>query len=105
VIPHPGDLAWADGRLALPAGAVTAAWSHSSNGFTLTVSDSGRSTRGVIALPRLGADRVVYVNGAKAWDGRDFLGAAGVAAAAQDTTYVYFYGVRPGTHTFTWRTA
>ena len=74
VIPHPGDLAWADGRLTFPAGAVTVAWQHTATAFTLTVTDNGAGTRGVVALPR------------------------------PDGSYVYHYGVSPGTHTFTWRT-
>jgi hypothetical protein len=104
VIPHPGNLVWADGRLTMPAGAVVAAWRHARAGFVLTVTDRGAGTGGVIALPRFGADRVVYVNGVKAWNGTRFLGARGIEGADQNSTYIYFRGVAPGIRTFDWRT-
>jgi hypothetical protein len=104
VIPHPGGLAWADGRLSLPAGALTAAWRHTRKGFTLSVIDHGAGTSGIVAVPRLGANRVIYVNGVEAWNGRRLLGAPGIRSADQDAAYVYFRGVRSGHRSFAWRT-
>ena len=105
VIPHPGDLTWVNGRLTMPAGAVTASWSRADGGFTLSVADNGAGTSGVVALPRLGANRIVFVNGVEAWNGTKFVGAPGVASADQDGTYVYFRGVQPGSRTFAWTAA
>ena len=104
VIPHPGNLTWADGRLTMPAGTVAVSWRHARNGFALSVTDRGAGTSGVVAVPRFGARRVVYVNGIKAWNGTRFLRARGIETADQDGTYIYFRGVAPGNHTFTWRT-
>jgi hypothetical protein len=104
VIPHPGDLSWVDGQLTMPAGPVVAAWKHTTDGFGLQVADHGAGTSGEIAVPRFGVDRVVYVNGVKAWDGTRFLGATGIESADQDATYIYFRGVAPGTRTFVWGT-
>jgi hypothetical protein len=102
VVPHPGDLSWADGRLTMPAGAVVAAWTQATGGFDLQVTDRGAATSGTIAVPRFGLDRVVDVNGVRAWDGTKFLGAPGIQAADQDASYIYFRGVGPGTRTFRW---
>jgi hypothetical protein len=57
----------------------------------------------VIAVPRLGADRVVTINGKPAWNGTRFLGSPGVASADQDGNYIYFRSVAPGIRTFSWR--
>ena len=102
VIPHLGDVAWADGRLTMWAGTLTAGWHRYRHGFALAVTDGGPGTTGVIAVPRLGAQRVVYVNRVRAWNGTRFLGAPGIASADQDGTYIYFRGVGPGTRSFTW---
>ena len=102
VIPHPADLSWASGRLTMGAGAVTAAWKHTRRAFSLTVTDHGAGATGVIGLPRLGSNRVVSINGRKAWDGTRFLGAPGVASADQDGTYIYFRGVAAGTWKLAW---
>lgn len=101
VIPHPGDLRWAAGKLSLPDGAILASWRHQHGRFTLAVTDRGAHTSGLIAVPRLGADRVVYVNGTQAWNGTRFEGAPGIRSAGEDSGYIYFRGVEPGTHTFT----
>jgi hypothetical protein len=102
VVLHPGNLRWVSGRLGLPAGAVRVSWRYARGGFTLSVTDRGAGTRGVIALPRLGVNRIVYINGVKAWDGTRFLGAAGIGSAYQDSSYIYFRGVGAGAHTFAW---
>lgn len=105
VIPHPADIAWVSGRLAMPAAAVQARWRQSRSAFTLAVSDAGAGTEGNVAIPRMGADRVIYVNGCEAWNGRRFLGASGIASADEDATYVYFRDVGPGSRTFSWSVA
>jgi hypothetical protein len=102
VIPHPGDLSWVDGRLSMAAGPVLAAWQHTAHGFTLSVTARGAGTSGTVAMPRFGADRAVYIDGAEAWDGTRFLGAGGIASADQDANYIYFRGVQPGARTFAW---
>jgi Trehalase len=104
VIPHHGDLTQVQGRLTLPVGAVDAAWiSTPGQGFQLSVgaADTGAATA-TVAVPRDGADRVVYVDGSEAWNGSSFTGSPGIAAASQDANYIYFTGVSAGDRTFSW---
>jgi hypothetical protein len=105
VAPHTGDLAWAEGRLTMPAGAVTVSWHRPRHGFALTVTDPGPASLGEIAVPLLGAGRAITVNGTPAWDGQGFLGAPGITGASQQGDYVVFHGVEPGRRTFAWGTA
>jgi hypothetical protein len=105
VIPHPGDLTHAEGRLTMNIGPVDVAWNRSTTSFDLTVRTTGETgSAGVIAVPRLGADRVVTINGKLAWNGTRFLASPGVASADQDGSYIYFRSVAPGTRTFSWLT-
>lgn len=102
--PHTGDLAWAEGRLTMPAGAATVSWRRPRHGFALKVTDPGPASRGEIAVPLLGAARAITVNGTPAWDGHRFLGASGITGASQQGDYVVFHGVGPGRRKFGWGT-
>lgn len=105
VIPHPGDVQWAQGRVPAAVGSVDAYWTHGADSFCLTVdSTTNTGSSGEVGVPRFGSDRAITVNGQAAWDGSSFLGSPGIASADQDSDYVYFRGVQPGNRTFCWGT-
>lgn len=104
VIPHPGDLTHAEGKLTFaPGKAVRLAYDvgASCQTFSLNVdSSSNTGSLGTIAVPRFGATHSVKIDGNTAWDGAGFVATPGVESAKQDEAYIYFSGVQPGTHTF-----
>ena len=114
VIPHPAELTHCEGQLTVDTGKVVKASYNrtNNNAFTLTVDSTTNSgSTGIIGVPKFGANRIVTVNGATAWNGTTFSGATGIASADQDANYVYFRGVQPGVRTFaytgsqsTWQT-
>jgi hypothetical protein len=94
VVPHPGDLRWAQGSVPTPHGDLAASWQHGTDGtFRLEVTAPGGS-RGRLAVPTFGAKVRVSLDGKPVWDGDRAL-AAGVTA---DAGYVFVDGVGPGTH-------
>lgn len=69
VRPHPGDVAWAQGQLPTPRGALMVSWQNSADGFTVTVKVPA-GTRGTLALPG-DANTTVVCEGHKVlWNGR-----------------------------------
>lgn len=85
VEPHPGDLRWAQGAVPTPGGGLlTVRWERAEDddSFTITVS-APEGTTGRVAVPLLGADRTVALDGRVVW--RD-----GAAADGTDVT------ARPG---------
>ena len=103
VKPHPGGVRHAEGTLTTRDGQLAAAWSSTPNGFALTFTAPARAGHGVVAVPVLGRERVITVDGQTVWDGHRFLGAPGIAGAESAAGYVSFHGVGPGTRTFAWR--
>ena len=102
VVPHPGDLTHVEGTLTVASGkTVHASYDHPSDGsFSLQVNTSSNTgSTGVIAVPRFGQNRTVTINGTSAWNGSSFTGVSGVASADQDSDYIYFRGVQPGSYT------
>jgi alpha-L-rhamnosidase len=100
VQPHPGDLAWADGRVPTPHGAVDVRWSKTgvSGGFSMTVT-APKGTTGTIAVPVSADDnQTILANGHVVWaDGR-YVAAPGVTDASLDSGFVDLAGVQPGTY-------
>jgi alpha-L-rhamnosidase len=99
VQPEPCGLSWAQGKVPTPYGAIASRWQvgTSSSSFKLTeVAPDG--TSGTVAVPLLGASRVIAEDGRVVWNG-----SAPVAGtqASTDGTYVFFNGVT-GTHTWAW---
>jgi hypothetical protein len=85
VIPHPGDVAWAQGDVPTPHGAVSVSWEHQSGSFTMTVkSPSGTTAR--VGVPTFGRTLDVTLDGAP-------------ATVTNDGTYAYIADVPPGDHT------
>lgn len=98
-VPHPGDLANAEGRLTLPqGGALDGWWSHNAATHTFwqrVVAPAG--TTGVVGIPTFGRAVVVTMDGTTVWNANT----ATAANVSTDGTYVYVAGVQPGDHTFT----
>jgi alpha-L-rhamnosidase len=100
VQPHPGDLAWAEGKVPTPHGALAVSWAGESGigqfGMEVTA-PSG--TSGTIAVPTYGgANPVVSVGGQVVWSNGAFTAAGGIGGAHADADYVYLTGVQPGTY-------
>ncbi|MFD4875056.1 alpha-L-rhamnosidase C-terminal domain-containing protein [Streptomyces sp. NPDC058420] len=100
VEPHPGDLAWAEGRVPTPHGALAVSWAGESGigqfGMQVTA-PSG--TSGTIAVPTYGvANPVVSVGGHVVWSGGTFTPVDGIGGAHADANHVYLTGVQPGTY-------
>jgi hypothetical protein len=94
VVPHPGDLTWAQGRVPTPGGAITASWRATNGGFDLQVG-SPSGTTGRLAVPTEGVANRVTLDGQEVWDGHQ---AVGGANATSDGSYVYVAGVGAGQH-------
>jgi hypothetical protein len=95
VVPTPGDLSWAQGRVPTPHGAISASWRRSGGAFTLTT-DAPHGTTGRLAVPTGGARMRVTLDGRTVWDGTK---AVGHAHASADGMRVYVDAVGPGHHT------
>jgi alpha-L-rhamnosidase len=100
VQPHPGDLAWTEGQVPTPHGALSVAWAGQSGvgDFSMTVTAPG-GTSGTIAVPTYGAvSPIVAVNGSVVFSGGAFTPTTGVTGGSADGNYVYLTGVAPGTY-------
>lgn len=101
VQPHPGDLAWAEGRAPTPHGPVQVSWAAQSGvgQFSMTMT-APAGTSGTVAVPvGAAADPVVAVNGTNVWSDGAFTSTGGIGGAHRDGGYVYLTGVQPGTWT------
>lgn len=97
VAPQPADLQWAQGRVPVPGGSISSRWDRRDGGFVLTV-DAPRRGIGEVAVPLLGADREIALDGRVVWRGGRPVG--GVHATRRGDAVV-FSGIR-GNHTFAW---
>jgi alpha-L-rhamnosidase len=101
VQPHPGDLAWAEGQVPTPHGAVVVKWAGDSGvgQFSMQVTaPSGAS--GTIAVPTYGATNPIVASGGNVvWSNGAFTAAAGIGGAHADGNFVYLTGVQPGMYT------
>jgi len=93
VIPHPGDLLWAQGRIPTPYGAIDAGWRREADGqFTMDIS-APLGTTGRVVAPTLG--RVVKVE----LDGQIiFAGKARSPNVKSDGVTVSIESLTPGYH-------
>ncbi|GLY82529.1 alpha-L-rhamnosidase C-terminal domain-containing protein [Actinoallomurus iriomotensis] len=89
VVPHTGDLKWAEGTVPTPKGNITASWRNTGHGFRLEVT---AHATGRLGLPAAGR---VTLDGHVVWaDGR-----ATAKGVTGEGGYVYVDGVAPGHHT------
>lgn len=94
VRPQPGDLAWAEGEVPTPYGALGVRWARN-HGFTVDVTVPA-GTSGEIAVPA-GDAAVVRADGAVAWEA----GQATAHDAHREGGYVALEGFAQGTHRVT----
>lgn len=87
VAPHPGDVAWAEGRVPTRRGTLAVSWKRSAAGFRLRVA-APAGTAGTVSVPLLGRDRTVR---------RD-----GVPLAGTRLGDYAVFARQSGTHTYTW---
>ena len=95
VVPHPGDLHWAQGVVPTPHGAIKVSWQAENDGFTLRA-NVPHATSARLAVPTSGTRVVVRLDGRVVWDGSR---AVGGAHASSDGGEVYVDGVGSGAHT------
>lgn len=95
IMPHPGNLQWAEGRAPTPKGPIDLAWAsaRATSQFHVRVSTPAQ-TSGEIAVPTFGARVAVFVDGQMAWNGEK----AKDYAAHGDNNYIYLDHVPGGTH-------
>jgi hypothetical protein len=99
VAPQPGDLAWAQGSVPTPHGALAVRWRRGARGrsFTLAVrAPSG--TSGDVAVPLLGSKRTITRDGAVAW--RHGKASRGISARRVGNAIVF--SNQRGSHAFAW---
>jgi alpha-L-rhamnosidase len=99
VAPQPGDLAWAEGSVPTPHGALDVHWRTGARGrsFTLTVS-APKGTSGDVALPLLGASRTITRDGVVVWR----RGAASRGISAHREGAVIVFRNQHDSHVFAW---
>ncbi|HMJ94724.1 MAG TPA: alpha-L-rhamnosidase C-terminal domain-containing protein, partial [Thermoleophilaceae bacterium] len=98
VAPQLCGLDWADGCVPTPDGGISVRWRRTDKGgFQLTVS-APEQTRGEVAVPTLGEDREIAMDGQTVWANRTAAGGAN-AELVDDT--VIFRDIS-GQHTFAW---
>ncbi len=100
IAPQPGTLNWAQGQVPTPSGTpVVSRWQAGGNAssFELTMS-APAGTAGTVAVPELGASRVIAEDGQIVWAGGAPVG--GVSATEANGAVV-FANVS-GAHTFAW---
>lgn len=94
IVPHPGDLTWAQGTVPTPNGDIATSWRASSTGFDLQAS-SPAGTSGRLAVPTDAVATKVSLDGRTVWDGHQAIGGS---QAVSDGSYVYVSGVGAGRH-------
>ncbi|MGH3756184.1 alpha-L-rhamnosidase C-terminal domain-containing protein [Actinophytocola sp.] len=93
IVPRPGDVTWAQGRVPTPHGAIDVGWRKDGDTFRMTVAvPKGTSAR--VGVPTSGAPVRITVDGELAWDG-----AAGPGLHARaGGEHVYLDDLPPGDH-------
>lgn len=99
VEPQVGDLRFAQGQAPTPHGVIVSRWRRgpADSSFVLTAGGP-RGTSGEVAVPLLGAPRVIARDGEVVWNGRQ---AARGVRAWSNGAYVHFQ-TGPGLHTYAW---
>lgn len=96
VIPHPGDLSWAQGSVPTPHGGIAVSWRSNPGSFGMTMT-APAGTTGEAAVPTFGRQVRVTVDGHLAWNGGQSVG----YSAHSDGTFVYVEGLGAGSHAVT----
>ncbi|MGA2363106.1 MAG: alpha-L-rhamnosidase C-terminal domain-containing protein [Candidatus Aminicenantales bacterium] len=98
VLPHPGrTLTWVSGTTPTPRGDIRVRFNVASGQGAVS---APAGTLGRIGIPKVGKTIIrISVNGRLAWDG-DFHPVPGLGGARQDSEFVIFASVEPGTYAF-----
>jgi alpha-L-rhamnosidase len=96
ILPHLGSsLTWVTGQTPTPLGTIQASF-NISNGLCSVTAPAG--TVGTLGVPKVGKTiNSIIIHGTLAWDGA-FHSVNGISGASNDTEFVYFTGVQPGTY-------
>jgi alpha-L-rhamnosidase len=96
ILPHLGrTLTYVSGQTPTPSGTIQASF-NVSNGLCTVSAPAG--TMGTVGIPKVEQTiNSITINGTLAWDGV-FHPVAGISGASNDTEFVYFTGVQPGTY-------
>jgi alpha-L-rhamnosidase len=101
IAPQPGKVAWAQGRIPTPSGALVSRWrrGHRDSSMTMTMA-APTGTSGTVAIPELGRSRTITMDCSVVWRNGAPVGGA---TAVEREGGVQFTGVT-GSHTFAWGT-
>jgi alpha-L-rhamnosidase len=96
IVPHLGrTLTYVTGAMPTPLSSIQASF-NVSNGLCSVTAPAG--TVGTVGVPKVEKNvNSITINGTLAWDGM-FHPVAGISGASNDTEFVYFTGVLPGTY-------
>ena len=103
VIPHPGTVSWAKGRLPTPHGSLDVSWKRGTHeqSFALTLT-APRGTSGVISVPVTSSHDVVRLDGRVVWHGKPSRGDDATANSVSAASgYVTLSSVESGSHSVT----
>lgn len=93
VIPHPGNVSWAQGSVPTPHGNIVAGWQDAEDSFGLNIT-SPAGTTAQAAVPTFGRQVTVTVDGQVAWANGKAVG----FGAHTNGSFVYVEGLTPGSH-------
>lgn len=96
ILPHPGaTLTWVSGETPTPSGNIRARFDLTTGQCAVT---APAGTVGRVGIPKVGKTiGRITINDKLAWDG-SYHAVDGIGGATEDARFVYFTGVRPGTH-------
>lgn len=98
ILPHLGRaLTNVAGKTLTPYGEIKASFDVKTGRCIVSAPEG---TCGMVGIPK--AEKkvdTIFINGKLAWNGK-FIGVKGIGNAREDTNFVYFTGVKPGTYNF-----
>ena len=98
IIPHPGDLDWAKGKVTTKYGPIKVSWEKTLNSFSENLSFP-RKIKGIVALPKPLSR--IYINKKLIWNKGNFSSVVGeVEKFLQDENYIYFNLSKGGNYHF-----
>lgn len=100
IVPHPGTVAWAQGQIPTPRGAMGVKWAQDSSSFTLEAAVPTQ-TSGTITIPVSNPDsKVLTVNGVTVWKkGRTVGSVPGITGISSTTSGILLTVASGGTYT------
>jgi hypothetical protein len=100
VMPHPGDLAWSEGSVPTPHGAIDVSWRQGTAGSSFRLSvNAPQGTNGSVWVPLAPSSRSITRDGRVVWR----RGARAVGANAHRAGDYVVFEHQAGSHTYTWQ--